>query len=497
MVSGSLGQASAGMRAIAAAAVCVMALVACGTRLDPAEVQARRLQQNGGLFDDPGTFSSGSPEATGSAEPGALPIGPSSAGTGGTVQGPAGSGARGPAVNGPGVSDTEIVIGVSAPLSGILGFTGEETVGPIDAYFKFINSRGGIGGRRLRLISYDDRAEPAQTLSNVKRLVEQDKVFMVFVAFADSPLEYVRQKKIPLITGGVTAGPFSSRYPTVFPLVGNALTFNQEAAFALVNHADVRPERVAILYDTTIFDARGYVPFFEETWERVGAEVVSVDAFNLSDGDCTSLATKMRGLNVQYWDFEGLGWLLCMSAMERIGWRPPLGMGGWPTALPEFGTIVGPDIEGVWTPSTSDKRNGAPRKQTKAHAQYVDIMERFHPSMATPAHLESPNQVAMWSGGRLVVDALNAIAPTFTREAFVDWIQGVRDFDVGIHPPIKSFAPDCKTGAGGTWWAHYEWDDQKEEAVKSPETPYVSGPWADQYGGRCFVTKIADAISNS
>lgn len=487
-----------GPRVAAVLLLAAMMASACGTRLDPDAVRADAASQN---LDGPApaaspTVAASSPTSaptTSGARPAATPTtsGPDAPAPSVTETGPAPVAP----VNGRGVTDTEIRIGITAPLSGITAFMGDETVGPVNAYFDHVNlNQGGVDGRQLRVISYDDRGDPTQTLTNVKRLVEEDDVFMIIGVFTDASLEYVRQQGVPLQTFGGTAPPFSSRYPTVFPILGNALTFQQEGAYSLVNHANMRPQRVAILYDTETFDVRGYLDHFRATWERVGAQVVTTDPLNLSDGDCTSLALKVQSLDVDFWDFQGLGWVHCIPAMERIGWRPPMGMGGWVTALPAFGNIVGPNIAGVWTPSTADLLDGAPREFTAAHQEYQDLMAQFAPSLATREHLESPGTVANFVGAKLIVDGLRAIAPAYTRERLVQWLHALEDYDVGIQPPIAGLAPDCKRGAGGTWWAHWQWDDEAEEAFRRPETPYVNGPWTDEMGGPCYITRIADEL---
>ena len=80
---------------------------------------------------------------------------------------------------GPGVSDTEIKIGNIMPYSGpasaysIVGKT-------MSAYFRMINDNGGINGRRISFMSYDDAYSPPKTVEQARRLVESDEVFLIF-----------------------------------------------------------------------------------------------------------------------------------------------------------------------------------------------------------------------------------------------------------------------------------------------------------------------------
>ena len=143
-------------------------------------------------------------------------------------------------------------------------------------------------------------------------------------------------------------------------------------------------------YDTQILDVGPYVPFLSEAWESAGAEVVSTDPFNLTDGDCTNLVLKMKNLKIDYWDFQGLGWLLCASAGQRQQYRPPIGWGGWPTSVAGLATQVGPWIDGIWGGAQGDQPTGAPRQKTAAHDEYVNAIKRYHPEIASFMHYESP-----------------------------------------------------------------------------------------------------------
>src|SRR5438552_13199969 len=78
-----------------------------------------------------------------------------------------------------GATDTEIKIGNTNPYSGNLSAYG--TIGKaIDAYFKMVNEQGGINGRKINFITYDDGYAPPKTVEMVRKLVEEDKVLFVF-----------------------------------------------------------------------------------------------------------------------------------------------------------------------------------------------------------------------------------------------------------------------------------------------------------------------------
>src|SRR5258705_13040624 len=87
---------------------------------------------------------------------------------------------------GPGVSDKEILLGNINPYSGPASAYG--TIGrTIAAYFKKVNEEGGVNGRQLNMVSYDDSYSPLKTVEMARKLVEQDKVLLIFQPLGTPP----------------------------------------------------------------------------------------------------------------------------------------------------------------------------------------------------------------------------------------------------------------------------------------------------------------------
>src|SRR5471032_2133582 len=99
-----------------------------------------------------------------------------------------------------GATDTEIKIGNIMPYSGPASAYG--VIGKIeDAYFKMINEQGGINGRRINFISYDDSYSPPKAVEQARKLVESDEVLFLFNALGIPPNsaihKYMNAKKVP------------------------------------------------------------------------------------------------------------------------------------------------------------------------------------------------------------------------------------------------------------------------------------------------------------
>lgn len=117
-----------------------------------------------------------------------------------------------------GASDTVIKIGNTAPYSGPLSSNGiiARTEG---AYFKMINEQGGVNGRKIEFISYDDAYSPPKTVEQTRKLIESDEVLLLFNQLGTpttmSVIKYVNAKKVPqlFIAAGGTVFGDQKTYP--------------------------------------------------------------------------------------------------------------------------------------------------------------------------------------------------------------------------------------------------------------------------------------------
>src|SRR5712672_2354076 len=116
------------------------------------------------------------------------------------------------------VTDTEIRIGNVMPYSGTFEIFG--AIGKAEAaYFEMINERGGINGRKVRFISYDDKSDAASALNLTRGLVEDDKVLLMFGSFGTpgnfAVRKYLNERQIPQLF--VASGDDHLSDPSLFP----------------------------------------------------------------------------------------------------------------------------------------------------------------------------------------------------------------------------------------------------------------------------------------
>ena len=150
-----------------------------------------------------------------------------------------------------GVSDTEIKIGSTTSLSGPVSALGvQDRV--LEAYFRMINEQGGVAGRKIDFIYYDDAFQPPKTVEMVRRLLESDRVSFLFNMLGTAPnsavVDYINHAKVPhlfLSVNGSKWGDYK-RYPWTMGFAPSARTEAQVyAKYALQQKAD---GRFAVLY---------------------------------------------------------------------------------------------------------------------------------------------------------------------------------------------------------------------------------------------------------
>ena len=154
----------------------------------------------------------------------------------------------------PGVTDTEIVVGGSNSFSGPLAYTGEQiTKFGVDLYFKVVNDAGGIHGRKVRAVYYDDGYRPQDAVANTKKLVEQDNVFAIIIPQGSPPvvatLEYLEQQKVPMLfpyqSSPVTRG---RRYVFQGMVIYKGINFYpRQIEMTILRHAGVSHEYQIVL----------------------------------------------------------------------------------------------------------------------------------------------------------------------------------------------------------------------------------------------------------
>lgn len=228
---------------------------------------------------------------------------------------------------GPGVTDTEIKIGNTSPYSGP-GSAYGAIAKMHAAYFRMINEKGGVNGRRINYLSYDDALSPPKTVEQTRKLVEQDQVLAVFNSVGTAAnlavQKYLNNKKVPQLMIG--AGSTRLIDPKTFPwTIGWQPTYHSEGAiYAKYILANIPDARVAILSQNDDF-GRDYLGGLKAGFgDKAKNLIVSETTYEPTDATVDSQILKMKALganvlvNITTPKFAAQ----TIKKVAEIGWKP-------------------------------------------------------------------------------------------------------------------------------------------------------------------------------
>ena len=196
-----------------------------------------------------------------------------------------------------GATDTEIKIGQTMPYSGPASAYG--TIGKTEvAYFKMINDNGGINGRKVNLISYDDAYNPPKTVEQVRKLVENDEVLLTFQVLGTPPnaavQKYLNQKKVPHLFASTGATRFSDykEYPWTMAFNPNYQSEGHiYAKYILANHPNAK---IGVLYQNDDLGKDYLKGLRDALGAKAATMIVSEASYETADPTIDSQMVKLK-----------------------------------------------------------------------------------------------------------------------------------------------------------------------------------------------------------
>jgi branched-chain amino acid transport system substrate-binding protein len=225
-----------------------------------------------------------------------------------------------------GASDTEIKIGHTNPYSGNASSYG--VIGKtIEAYFKMINDQGGLNGRKINFITYDDGYSPPKTVEMVRKLVEEDKVLFLFNTLGTPPNsaihKYMNEKKIPQLFVATGASKWGN--PKGFPwTMGWQPDYVTEATiYAKHILANVKDPKIAVLMQNDDY-GKDYFNGFKEGLGKDADKIVQVATYESTDPtvDSQMIQLKNSGANVFFSITIPKYAAQAIKKAAEIGWKP-------------------------------------------------------------------------------------------------------------------------------------------------------------------------------
>ncbi|MCH6263947.1 MULTISPECIES: ABC transporter substrate-binding protein [Neobacillus] len=196
-----------------------------------------------------------------------------------------------------GVTKNEILVGHSAPQTGPVAVYDTFRKG-MDTYFQYINEKGGVNGRKIKLIAYDDQYQPTKASQNAKKLVEEDKVFAVIgnqgSAANLAAKDYYINKGVPVILPGTGLKGFVD--PPVKNWMGATMMNYEVEAQIMLNYAvnELGAKKIAIAYQNDDFGKAPYNKIKEMIKTYPGVELVAEVTYLPADTEFSAQAQKLQ-----------------------------------------------------------------------------------------------------------------------------------------------------------------------------------------------------------
>jgi branched-chain amino acid transport system substrate-binding protein len=181
----------------------------------------------------------------------------------------------------PGITEDNILIGSSSALAGHAGFLGSQYTLGSKAWFNEINANGGIHGRQINFLTYDDGYEPGKTLINTQKLISDDQVFMLF-DYVGTPtsvtiINLVHEANIPAFGFFTGAEALRTPYrPNIFHVRASYYMEAEGAIEYFVDHLGF--DKIAVMYQDDAFGL-AVLKGVQLSLRKRGLEIVATDTF--------------------------------------------------------------------------------------------------------------------------------------------------------------------------------------------------------------------------
>jgi branched-chain amino acid transport system substrate-binding protein len=349
-----------------------------------------------------------------------------------------------------GASDTEIKIGnveaYSGPASayGVIGKTE-------DAYFRMINDAGGVNGRKINFISYDDGYSPPKTVEQVRKLIESDEVFLIFNALGtptqNAVQKYHNSKKVPQLFLATGASKWND--PKEFPwTMGFQPSYRVEARIFAKYILKTKPDaKVAVFYANDDF-GKDYVAGLKEIFgDKTSSILIAEESYETTEPSIDSHIVKLKGtgadvfVNISTPKFAAQA----IKKMAELEWKP---MHVMTDVSISIGAVMKPagleNSEGILSATYIKDASDSQWANDPGMKKFMAFIDKYVPG----ANLSDANLVYAYAAAQTMVQVLQQCGDNLTRENVMKQAASLKDFapdtllpGVKINTSATDYAP--------------------------------------------------------
>jgi branched-chain amino acid transport system substrate-binding protein len=337
---------------------------------------------------------------------------------------------------GPGVTDTEIKIGNTGPYSGPASSYGTIPKA-MAAYYRMVNDQGGVNGRKINFISYDDAYSPPKTVEQVRRLVEQDGVLLVAASIGtptnSAIWHYMNQKKVPqlFVSTGATKWDDPKHYPWTIGWQPNYQSEGRVYASYIIGH---KPDgKIGVLYQNDDF-GKDYLKGLKDGLGEKAKSVVVEAAYETTDPTVDSQVIGMKAAGCDVFVNTGIPKFAAQAIRKaaEIEWKPL-------HILSSIGSSVAATLKPAGFENAKDivsdfylKDPTDPQWQAdQGYKDWLAFMDKYYPE----GDKTDGGNVYGPSNAQTVVQVLKQCGDELTRENVMKQAANLHDFRVPMLLP--------------------------------------------------------------
>src|SRR4051812_33185033 len=339
-----------------------------------------------------------------------------------------------------GATDTEIKIGNIMPYSGpasaygVIGKTEE-------AYFRKINAEGGINGRKINFVSYDDGYSPPKTVEQARKLVESDEVLLIFnslgTAMNTAIQKYLNTKKVPQLF--VATGATKWNDPKNFPwTIGWQPNYQSESAiyakYILKNKPDAK---IAVLYQNDDYGKDYLKGFKDGLGDKAASMIVIEESYEVSQPTIDSHIVKMKSSGADVF-FNITTPKFAAQAIKKnmeIGWKPLHFLNNVSASI---GSVIKPagfeNAQDIISSNYLKDPTDSQWKTDKGMIAWNEFLDKYYPE----ANRADASVMYAYTVAQGVVHVLKACGDNLTRENVMKQAASIKDLELGgLLPGVK------------------------------------------------------------
>jgi len=339
-----------------------------------------------------------------------------------------------------GIAGKEILLGNINPYSGPASAYG--TIGrAIAAYFKKVNDEGGVNGRMLNMVSYDDSYSPPKTVEMARKLVEQDNVLLIFQSLGTPPntaiQKYMNAKKVPQLF--VATGATKWNDPKHFPwTMGWQPNYQTEAriyaADILKNHPNAK---IAILYQNDDY-GKDYVKGFKDgLGAKASSMIVKEASYEVTDPTVDSQMAQLQASGADTF-FNVTTPKFAAQAIRKAwdsGWKPVHYLNNVSASIGSVITPAGKDKSvGIITTAYFKDPDDPEWKNDKAVLDWVAFMKKYYPE----GNLHDGSNMYGYTVAQTMVQVIKQCGNDLSRANVMKQAANLKNFEIPtLLPGIK------------------------------------------------------------